>query len=388
MDRTSADYTVYSTRWNMLGMFCFLNLANAVLWVTFAPITDLASTYFDGASLTEINMLALIFQIGYVPGTVLGVVASKKYGMRNTLLIGGALDLIGSCIRLIGSIFRNELGAGGSYSLMMIGQLLASLAQPIYVNLPAGLASNWFSVDERDVATTIASLFNPVGSAIGQIIPAIIVYDDNGTIKGMTTLMLVEAIICAISLIIAYLYFKSKPPTPPSRSAFIKAAVQANVVANSNSSTSDAVINAEEVEEKLQEEISKHSEHSLFSHESNSDQPLVQQPGNDDSLDQLKKEFMMLMHNKDYVILLISFSVGLGLFNAFLTLIYQIIEPHGYSNDDAGTFAAILILFGLIGAGKCVYEELFVLYYIVFISLFDYIFLYVCIYRNHRSFVR
>ena len=239
---------------------------------------------------------------------------------------------------------------------MMIGQLLASLAQPIYVNLPAGIASNWFSVDERDVATTIASLFNPVGSAIGQIIPAIIVYDDNGTIKGMTTLMIVEAGICALSLLIAYFGFKSKPPTPPSRSAYIKAAVQASAVANANSGGAEVgEINADELEERLHE--AEESSHSLFSHES--DQPLVpgagagpgNTPSDGDSWDQVTKEFLLLMRNRDYVILLISFSVGLGLFNAFLTLIYQIIEPHGYSNDDAGTFAAILILFGLIGAG-------------------------------------
>lgn len=35
------------------------------------------------------------------------------------------------------------------------------------------------------------------------------------------------------------------------------------------------------------------------------------------------------MRLQDYLILLLSFSVGLGLFNSILTLIYQIISPYG-----------------------------------------------------------
>lgn len=64
-------------------------------------------------------------------------------------------------------------------------------------------------------------------------------------------------------------------------------------------------------------------------------------------------EFWQLMGDRDFCILLFSFSIGLGLFNAFLTLIYQIVEPFGYSNDDSGMFAAVLIVCGLIGAGVC-----------------------------------
>lgn len=42
-------------------------------------------------------------------------------------------------------------------------------------------------------------------------------------------------------------------------------------------------------------------------------------------------EFYELLKNRDYCILLLSFSIGLGLFNALLTLIFQIVSPYGYS---------------------------------------------------------
>ena len=58
-----------------------------------------------------------------------------------------------------------------------------------------------------------------------------------------------------------------------------------------------------------------------------------------------------LTQNRQYVILFISFSFGLSLFNAILTVLSQILHPCGYTDDDAGNFAATLIGAGLLGAG-------------------------------------
>lgn len=71
------------------------------------------------------------------------------------------------------------------------------------------------------MATTIASLFNPLGNAFGQVLPAIFVtqQDSSGHISGMTNLLIAEAVICFLSLAAAYVYFQEKPPTPPSHSA-------------------------------------------------------------------------------------------------------------------------------------------------------------------------
>lgn len=44
----------------------------------------------------------------------------------------------------------------------------------------------------------------------------------------------------------------------------------------------------------------------------------------------MKKEVSLLLKNKDYLILFTVFSIGVGFFNAILTLLNQIIEPFGY----------------------------------------------------------
>jgi Na+/melibiose symporter-like transporter len=68
-----------------------------------------------------------------------------------------------------------------------------------------------------------------------------------------------------------------------------------------------------------------------------------------------KEDGLALWNNREYMLLLWSFSIGLGIVNAILTLIFQYVEPYGYSNEDAGVFGAVLIMGGVVGAGVAAY---------------------------------
>jgi FLVCR family MFS transporter 7 len=173
------DYKSYSYRWVILTIFCLLDLCNAILFVTFAPISNISQNYFGGGNYgtsSAVNMLATMFLILYPVGTVIGIVFMKYYRLRNTLIFAGAINAFGALLRLLAAIYREELGDSGCYCVMLLGQSIAALAYPMYVNLPAAIASTWFPVNERDMSTTIGALFNPIGNAAGQVIPAFIVY--------------------------------------------------------------------------------------------------------------------------------------------------------------------------------------------------------------------
>jgi FLVCR family MFS transporter 7 len=68
---------------------------------------------------------------------------------------------------------------------------------------------------------------------------------------------------------------------------------------------------------------------------------------NDTFFNGLKK----VIKNKPYLILLVAFGCGVGVFNAMTTLMGQIVAPNGYDDDAAGMFAAALVGVGLVGAG-------------------------------------
>ena len=108
----------------------------------------------------------------------------KRTSLRGTLITGGCLTLIGAIIRVVAAANRDSLGASWAYAMFMLGQSFGAIAQPMFNTLPAAIAASWFPVNERDIATTISSLFNPLGNAVGQVLPPIFVSDNNGNIEG------------------------------------------------------------------------------------------------------------------------------------------------------------------------------------------------------------
>ncbi len=57
-----------------------------------------------------------------------------------------------------------------------------------------------------------------------------------------------------------------------------------------------------------------------------------------------------MIRQRDFLLLLVIFFVGLGLFNAVTTWIEQIIAPRGFSATQAGDAGGVMILGGIVGA--------------------------------------
>lgn len=62
----------------------------------------------------------------------------------------------------------------------------------------------------------------------------------------------------------------------------------------------------------------------------------------------LKANIVSLLTNHEYVKVLFAFTIALGQLNAVAALINQL--PGDYSNGEAGTVGAVLILCGFLGA--------------------------------------
>lgn len=189
-DRSEPDskgYRTYPGRWVALALFCTLEMANALMWVSFAPISDISQHYFGSGwfgSVTAINMLANVFLILYPFGTIAAVYTVKYFRPRKSLIFAGSLTALGCFLRLLATIFRNNLGDGAAYGLIFLGQAFGALAQPYFTNFAPALSGIWFAVDERDISTSMGAMCSPLGNAFGQLIPPFIVsqsQDPNGT---------------------------------------------------------------------------------------------------------------------------------------------------------------------------------------------------------------
>eukprot|EP00126_Sphaerothecum_destruens_P006581 Sdes_comp19430_c0_seq1m10804 len=60
-----------------------------------------------------------------------------------------------------------------------------------------------------------------------------------------------------------------------------------------------------------------------------------------------------IFRSKDYILLLIGFGLGLGVVNAFSTLLGQIAQPQGYSDSESGIMGALFLGAGMLGAAIC-----------------------------------
>jgi MFS transporter, FLVCR family, MFS-domain-containing protein 7 len=324
---------LYGKRWHMLAIFCAQTMVNAVLWISFAPIASLTGDFY-GVSTGAVNMASLVFMILYLPGTMFASAYIERHGMRRGIVAAAALNGLSGVMRYGAALLVEGAGGGSgdggaelgasvgtrraAFALLILGQSVGAMAQPMFTNAPVRIAGDWFSVSERDVATTIAALCNPLGNALGQVLPTLFVAQaaaPGGAVSGMGTLMLVEGALSLGAALWAWLAFEDQPEKPPSSSAAMRRLLRTPPPGARRLSRTDPSASWLR------------------------------------SLDGLRADAAVLLRDRDFKLLLVGFGVGLGLFNAVLTLIQQLVAPSGYSSDDAGTFGAVLIGVGTVGAG-------------------------------------
>ncbi len=117
----------------------------------------LQTKQFYNISTTEVNALAIVFLFLYTAGTILSIWLSRKLSMRSMMIIGSILNL-GVFIRLLSLIKPSE-----GYPALIIGQLFPAIAAPFFLNSTALFAARWFPPSQRDIATAICSMANPLG---------------------------------------------------------------------------------------------------------------------------------------------------------------------------------------------------------------------------------
>lgn len=96
----------------------------------------------------------------------------------------------------------------------MFGQILIGLAQPFVLSAPTRFSDLWFSPRGRVSATAIASLANPFGGALGQLINPFLASHP----KDIAPMTLYIAVISSVAAIPS-LFIPAKPPTPSSASS-------------------------------------------------------------------------------------------------------------------------------------------------------------------------
>lgn len=274
-EESGITYKTYKRRWLGILSMALLNIANSWGWLSFSAISNYTADYFNLNSESPVNWLSTVILFSFIVVSPIVWWVLIKRGTKTALIICGVLTIIGNWLRYAGTVKK-------LFGLVMFGQILIGFAQPFALSSPAYYTDIWFTSRSRVSANSIASLANPLGGAIAQLVgPAIVTKSSDMPVFMVITAGISTA--CAASALLV----QSRPPLPPCPSSTI-----------------------------------------------------VKYP--------LLESIKSLFKNSRFIAAFIMFSIYVGFFNAFSTYINQIMEPYGYSSDEAGYAGAILIVAGII----------------------------------------
>ncbi|KAF2706379.1 MFS general substrate transporter [Pleomassaria siparia CBS 279.74] len=266
-------YRVYKRRWFGLLQLVLLNIVVSWDWLTFAPVSTKSADYF-GVTETSINWLSTAFLFSFAvmcPVTIWTLNRSPK----EAILWASVLLFIGNWVRYAGT-----KATGGHFGVVMFGQILTGFAQPFVLSAPTRYSDQWFTESGRVSATAFASLANPFGAALAQLI--------NPFWGNVPNIVLYVSVLATVACIPSF-FIPAAPPTPASASS---------------------------------------------AHHTTS----------------IKASAKICFGSPSFWILFVTFGVYVGFFNAFSSLLNQVLYPYGYSEDEAGICGAVLIVVGLVTA--------------------------------------
>ncbi|XP_013176880.1 PREDICTED: feline leukemia virus subgroup C receptor-related protein 2 isoform X2 [Papilio xuthus] len=295
MEYVAADsvtkYKVYGTRWIMLGLFVLYSSSNSMQWMQYAIIQDIVVRYYNVQS-TVVSWTSMIYMITYVPLIFPGSWLLDKMGLRVTTIIGSFGTCLGAWLKVF-SVPQDMFWLG------FAGQTVVAVSQVFILNVPPRLAAVWFGADQVSSACSIGVFGNQLGVALGFLLPPMLVRA-TGTPDEMAAdfrlMFYLVAGFTSVLFVFILLFFKAAPPTPPSAAADLGSSLDSNF------------------------------------------------------LQSIRKLFM----NRNYVLLLLSYGLNVGVFYAISTLLNQVVLTYyPGANEDAGRIGLVIVVAGMAGSVVC-----------------------------------
>ncbi|XP_049295809.1 feline leukemia virus subgroup C receptor-related protein 2 [Anopheles funestus] len=291
----AGEFRVYKRRWIVLAIFVMYSASNALQWIQYSIIANIVQRYYNITS-TWVDWTSMIFMILYIPLIFPASWILDKLGLRIAAISGVLGTCLGAWVKCF-SISPDLFWVG------FVGQSIVAASQVFILSLPAKVAAVWFGPDQVSSACSIGVFGNQLGIAVGFLVPPMLVenHDDISLIGDDLRLMFyIVAGVTTVLVVLVLFFFKAAPPTPPS------AAQEATKTPN----------------------------------------PLQSSP----FLHSIKR----LMLNRNYVLLLISYGMNVGVFYAISTLLNQIVLTHYPGHEvDAGRIGVCIVFAGMLGSVAC-----------------------------------
>ncbi|XP_067149173.1 heme transporter FLVCR1 isoform X1 [Apteryx mantelli] len=290
-----AETRLSRRRLAVLAVFSCYSLVNAFQWIQYSILSNVFVSFYR-ASFAHVDWLSMVYMVAYVPLILPATWLLDARGLRLTALLGAGLNALGAWLKCASV-------APGRYAVTMAAQGVCAVAQVFILGLPSRVAAVWFGPAEVSTACAVAVLGNQLGTAIGFLLPPVLVPntpDDIDLMAHNISIMFYgTAIVSTLLFLLTGVVFEEKPKYPPSHSQAVLQTV----------------------------------------------------PPEDYSY---KQSIINLFKNIPFVLLLISYGIMTGAFYSVSTLLNQMIITH-YEGEEvnAGRIGLTLVVAGMVGSIIC-----------------------------------
>jgi cyanate permease len=186
-------------RWVVLAVFMLLTAANQLAWITFAPITGEAASFY-GTSDLVIGLLSLIFMAVYVVMFLPAAWAIDTWGFRPAVGLGAVLTAVGCLAR---GVFAENL------ALVFAAQIAIAVGQPFVLGAITKVAGRWFPAGERATASGLGTLSMYLGILAGVMATPPLMHR-----LGMRGMLLCWSFLAVASAVVFLALARERPRTP------------------------------------------------------------------------------------------------------------------------------------------------------------------------------
>nr|CAD2147390.1 unnamed protein product [Meloidogyne enterolobii] len=285
---------IYSRRYAMLTMFILLSASNAMQWIEYSIIAHIIHAYYN-VEYTTVDWTSMIYMLTYMILIFPGSWFLDKYGLRMSVMIGAFGNCFGAWLKILST-------TPDRFWLTFIAQTIVGSSQVFILGIPPRLAAVWFGPEQVSTACAAGVFGNQLGIAIGFILPPLLVLPGNKESISfqLSLLFLISAVVNSIIFIFIALFFAEKPPLPPSN---------AQMRAIDESREGD-----------------------------------------------FGRSIKNLLKNGNYILLLVTYGINVGVFYAISTLLSQmILFYHEGAQKATGTIGLLIVVSGMFGSVVCGY---------------------------------
>jgi len=276
---------VYGYRWVVLAAFMLISVMIQIQWLTHAPVARAAEEFYAG-QFNPASIINIDFLAMLYMLIYLVICIPASY-IIDTYGIRTGIS-IGASLAGVCALLKGIFAA--SFTGVLITQIGLSIAQPFILNAVTAVSVRWFPLEERGLAAGLSALAQYIGIIIAMGVTPLLIGTNPDAANygsGFERMLMIYGSITLAAAVLAILLIREAPPTPHSK------------------------------------------------------EKLIHKP--------FFEGIKHILRQRDMIIMIILFFIGLGIFNAVSSMVDSIAADIGVK-DSNGMIGVLMLVGGVIGA--------------------------------------